>query len=259
MDIRESSNEDGSVMTTNGNQWRGWLVRAGGWLKNLDLILLLTLLFAVGGIWVFIELADEVSEGETQRIDEAILLALRNPDDRADPLGPEWLEEVGRDMTALGGWAVLTLVTLAVSGYLVMRRKFHALGLVLSATVGGTVLAHLLKELFSRPRPDLVTHLSYVMTASFPSGHSMMSAAVYLTLGALLSRLIEEIRLKVYFLSLALLLTFLVGFSRVYLGVHYPTDVLAGWAAGLSWALLCWLVAGWLQRRGMVEKPQETS
>jgi undecaprenyl-diphosphatase len=117
------------------------------------------------------------------------------------------------------------------------------------------LLSTLLKDVFDRPRPSVVPHLSYVATSSFPSGHSLMAAVVYLTLGSLLARLVQSARLKLYFLSVAVVLACLVGMSRVYLGVHYPTDVLAGWAAGLAWAVLCWLLARYLQQRGAVEKP----
>ncbi len=242
--------------------WSWWYdIRTRVWqrLSSLDLLMLLAVLLLVLSTWAFIEIADEVSERETQRIDRQIILALREPGDPADPRGPPRLEEVGRDLTALGGFAVLSLVTIGVVGYLLLARKYHAMWLVLGATLGGMVLVIWLKELFDRPRPDLVPHLSHVSTASFPSGHSMLSAVVYLTLGALLARLTERRRLKVYVLSFALLLTFLVGVSRVYLGVHYPTDVLAGWAAGLTWAILCWLVARYLQRRGAVERGADLS
>jgi undecaprenyl-diphosphatase len=83
--------------------------------------------------------------------------------------------------------------------------------------------------------------------------HSMMSSVVYLTLAVLLARTMKRRRVKIYLVSAALFLSFLVGLSRVYLGVHYPTDVVAGWAGGTAWALLCWLTAYWLEKRGEVE------
>lgn len=231
--------------------------KAVDWLRDQDLLLLVGALFLILGAWVFLELADMVKWGETQRVDEKIILALRNPEDPSDPIGPEWLEEIGRDLTALGGIVVLLLLTASVVGYLVLVRMYHAVGLVAAATLGGLVMSNFLKFHYHRPRPDLVPHLSKVMTSSFPSGHSMMSAVVYLTLGALLARLVRPVRLKIYFISLALLLTGLVGASRVYMGVHWPTDVLAGWSAGGAWAVLCWLAARHLQRRGAVEKEMD--
>ena len=114
-------------------------------------------------------------------------------------------------------------------------------------------LSTLLKIGFDRPRPDLVPHEAIVYTASFPSGHAMLAAVVYLTLGALLARVQPRRLLKLYLLGLAILLTVAVGASRVYLGVHWPTDVVAGWAVGAAWALLCWAAALWLQRQGRVE------
>jgi undecaprenyl-diphosphatase len=164
---------------------------------------------------------------------------------------------VGRDLTALGGVAVMTLVTLIVAGYLWMIRKYHAMWLVLIASFGGLLLSSGLKGIVDRPRPQLVPHLSQVYTSSFPSGHSMMSAVVYLTLGSLLARLVPSGAVKIYCMFVAMALTFLVGVSRVYMGVHYPTDVLAGWTAGLVWSLVVWLAARALQRHGKVEKDVE--
>ena len=114
----------------------------------------------------------------------------------------------------------------------------------------------LLKMGFDRARPDLVPHGSFVSTASFPSGHAMMSAVTYLTLGALLASVHSPTRVKAYLLALALVLTLLVGLSRIYLGVHWPTDVAAGWAVGAAWALLSSLAMRWLQKRGDVERPR---
>lgn len=210
---------------------------------------LLCILALSGGVWGFIELADDVSEGETQSIDETLLLSLRNPVDHTDPLGPGWVEELGRDFTALGGVGVLVLVVLGALGYLLLARRYRAALLAAVAVPGGILLSTMMKAGFDRPRPDLVPHDSIVYTASFPSGHAMMSAVTYLTLAALLIRVQPELRLKAYILVVALLLTLLVGISRVYLGVHWPTDVLAGWTAGTAWAALCWLAMRWMQRR----------
>jgi undecaprenyl-diphosphatase len=209
-------------------------------------------------LWLFISIAGEVVEGETTAWDRRLLLALRSAADPATPWGPPWVQEMARDFTALGGVAVLTLVTAAVTGYLLLARKRHAAIAVVVAVAGGLILSTLLKLGFDRPRPDLVPHGSVVYTASFPSGHSMMAAVTYLTLGALLARVEASIRIKVYLLSVAVFLTVLVGVSRVYLGVHWPTDVAAGWAVGAAWALFCSLVMGRLQRRGKVEPPIAT-
>ncbi|MBX7255725.1 MAG: phosphatase PAP2 family protein [Candidatus Hydrogenedentes bacterium] len=232
-----------------GRRWSRWIR------GRQDLLILVLFLMPVLGTWAFIELADEVVEGETQRIDEHVLRLLRNPEEPADPLGPPWFEEIGRDLSALGGVAVLTLVTVFVAGFLAMRRRWGALFFLLGSTLSGLALSTVLKYFFDRPRPDVVPHLSHAALASFPSGHSMLSAIVYLALGTLLARLVLELRLKLYILGMALTLTFLVGASRVYAGVHYPSDVLAGWTAGLVWAMLCWLAARYLQERGSVEKP----
>jgi undecaprenyl-diphosphatase len=215
---------------------------------------LLIVLAIVLGACGFIAVAVGVKAGVTRNFDEMLLRAPRDPADPARTLGPAWVEEVARDLTAIGGVAALTLITAAVSGYLLICRKYGALALLLAATLGGLLLSALLKDRFDRPRPAVVPHQSLAMTSSFPSGHSLNSAVVYLTLGSLLAGLCRELRLKVYFFSVALLLTFLVGVSRVYMGVHYPTDVLAGWCAGLAWALLCGQVARRLRRRGLVER-----
>ncbi|MBM6593805.1 phosphatase PAP2 family protein [Microvirga pudoricolor] len=220
---------------------------------------LLSLLALAVCAWVFIELADYVTEGQTHEWDQAIMLALRNPQNPADPLGPGWLEEAARDITALGGTTILLLVTFAAIVYLLMAGKKAAAVLVFVTVDGGLLLSNGLKMLFDRPRPDLVAHAVRVYTASFPSGHAMLSAVVYLTLGALLTRIVKRRRIKVFFMGLAIFLTLMVGSSRVYLGVHWPSDVLAGWCVGAAWASLCWFIALQLQRGGQVERPGEHS
>lgn len=209
--------------------------------------------------WAFIVLAGEVLEGETHALDSAILLALRNPQDLANPIGPSWLEEAARDFTGLGGYAILTFLTAATIIYLLMAGKRAAALLVFVSVIGGTLLSTGLKIGFERPRPDLVPHAARVYTASFPSGHAMLSAVTYLTLGALLARVEKSRRISAFLMGLAIVVTLLVGASRVYLGVHWPSDVVAGWAIGAAWASLCWFVALQLQRKGQVEKPGETT
>jgi undecaprenyl-diphosphatase len=209
------------------------------------------------GAWAFVELAGEVMEGDTSAIDRRLLLALRTPADLSDPVGPSWVEESARDITGLGGYTILTFMTVAAIAYLLMARKRHAALLVLVAIGGGMLLSTGLKWGFERPRPDLVPHGTRIYTASFPSGHAMLSAITYLTLGALLARVQQRRRVKAFLLGLAVVLTLAVGTSRVYLGVHWPSDVLAGWCVGAAWAALCWFVALQLQRRGQVERPGE--
>jgi undecaprenyl-diphosphatase len=238
---------------------RGRVGRIIDWLGGHGGIVIGVVLIVVMGTWGFIALADEVREGDTQRFDEWAVRALRRPDNPAVPIGPKWLAEVGRDLTALGGVAVLSIATAIVVGYYLILGKRRAALFVVFATLGGLILSSLLKHLFDRPRPEVVPHLSYVSSSSFPSGHSMLSATVYLTLGSLLMRLTPKRRVKLYYLLVAMTLTFLVGISRVYMGVHYPTDVLAGWTAGLVWALLCWLLARTLQQRGTVERDDEVA
>ncbi len=224
-----------------------------GWITNREASILVALLLVAGGIWLFIELADDVLEGDTRALDESLILALRSTVDASDPLGPSWVEELARDVTALGSAGILTFVTVAAAGFLVLQRKRHLAWYLIAAVASGTILGSVLKWAFDRPRPDLVAHGQAVYTSSFPSGHSMISALTFLTLGALLASGQTNRGMRGYLIGLALLLTVIVGVSRVYLGVHWPTDVLAGWTAGAAWALFCWALARRLRRRGTVE------
>jgi undecaprenyl-diphosphatase len=228
-------------------------IRCRAWLQDREPVVLIGALLVLALTWAFIAVADAIDEEGTHQFDEWVVRSLRRPDNPAEPLGPRWLQELGRDATALGGSGCLVCITFAVAGYLWLDGKSHLALFLLAAASSGTALAFALKSVFLRPRPSVVPHLSHVASSSFPSAHSMMSAVIYITLGTLVAASVSQRRLKVYLLTLALLLTFAVGASRVYLGVHYPTDVLAGWMAGLAWALTCWLLARWLQQRGTVE------
>jgi len=209
-------------------------------------------LFAAA-IFAFLQLGEYVGGAAPHDLDVRILMALRNPADLSDPIGPGWFEEAMRDFTALGGTSILIIVSLSVFGFLLLTGKSHAAWVVAGSVVGAIILSQSLKLGFGRPRPDLVPHGARVYTQSFPSGHAMMSAAVYLTLAGLLARTQALPRAKAFIIAVAVLLTTLTGASRVYLGVHWPSDVAAGWAAGAAWAVLCWSVMYALQRRGAVE------
>ncbi|MGB3612030.1 MAG: phosphatase PAP2 family protein [Cellvibrio sp.] len=232
---------------------RGHVAAALHWLGSHELPVLLALCIILASLWGFAELAEAVLEGETHEFDQALLLSMRNPADLSDPIGPGWAEEVGRDITALGGNAVLTLLTLAVVGYLLLDGKLKVALVLIVATLGALGVSTLLKNTIDRERPDLVPHHTKVYTASFPSGHSMLSASTFLTMGALLARVQKRKRMKAYILLVAIAATLLVGLSRIYLGVHWPTDVLAGWTAGSAWAVGCWLLARWLQQHHGME------
>jgi undecaprenyl-diphosphatase len=195
---------------------------------------------------VFVLLASEVVEGDTQAFDARVVQAFRNPTDPARPIGPEWLEFSMLDVTALGSFTVLMLVVVAVTGLLLLQSRYQTALFAVTTAVSGEVASFILKRMFDRPRPTVVPNLRNV-TPSFPSGHAMESAIVYLTLGAVLMRVAERRPTKIYALSVAVLLTMVIGLSRVYLGVHYPTDVIAGWAVGFLWAAVCWMVAGALR------------
>lgn len=223
------------------------------WIGAHEAGTLLALLLAAGAVWLFAELAGEVVEGDTRAADERVLLWLRTPGSPSDPLGPAWAEELARDVTGLGSAGILAIVTLASAGFLALQRKVHLALYVIAAVVSGTVVSTLLKWGFDRPRPDLAAHGQVVYTSSFPSGHSMLSAVAFLTLGALLASGQANLRMRAYLIALAAFLTLIIGASRVYLGVHWPSDVLAGWTAGAAWALLCWGLAARLRRRGAVE------
>lgn len=207
-------------------------------IKNGLVVSILALtIAAASALLLFIEVAEEVIEGDTGKIDRFILMSLRTVDAPTDPLGPIWFEDFARDITALGSPGVLGLFVLITAVFLFLLGRRYLSLFILAATTGGTMVVTLLKEGFLRPRPNLMPEGIYVYSASFPSGHAMISAVVYLTLGALIARLVPGTALKFYVMTVAVLLTGLVGLSRVYLGVHWPSDVLAGWAAGAAWAL----------------------
>ena len=199
-------------------------------------------LLCVSAVLLFLQVADEMAEGDTLGIDRKLILALRLPGHTDTPIGPLWLQQAAIDISGLGGFTVLTLLSVTAVGFLfLLERRREAW--VLSATWVAAIFAKsALKLVFDRPRPELVSHLVLVSDASFPSGHAMMSAAIYLTLGSLLAQTQPLTRMRIYILSVAVALVLLIGISRVFLGVHWPSDVLAGWCLGSAWAMGSWLL-----------------
>ncbi|MER9442670.1 phosphatase PAP2 family protein [Mesorhizobium sp. M0340] len=218
-------------------------------LRNwLEFPVLLAGLVIAGGLWGFEELMELARATTPHAFDTEILLAFRKAGQPDNPIGPAWLEGAMRDVTSLGSASVLVLITAAMIVYLLLIRRPGAALLMFVAVAGGQLLSSVLKFDIDRPRPDLVSHLADVASLSFPSGHAMLSAVTYLTLGSMAARFLPGLTTKIYVLVLAVLTTVVVGISRIYLGVHWPSDVLAGWCAGFAWAMLCWLAARLLQR-----------
>lgn len=224
--------------------------------ERTELRVLLVSLGVLSLAIAFVYVADNVIQGDTRDFDERMVRALRKADDPGEPIGPVWLRDGALDITALGSPTVLGLVVIAVTGYLVLHGLYRTGAFVFVASCGGWFLNWALKLAFERPRPSLVPHLRDVSSSSFPSGHALTSAAVYLTLGTLLMRLATGRLAKFYCIAVAMLATLLVGATRVFLGVHYPTDVLAGWLIGLSWALMCWMIERALERRAGLKREQ---
>ncbi len=225
-------------------------------LRQFDLIELSLLLLVSGLLLAFSNLASEVMEGETDSFDRMVMLALRDPTDLTHPAGPAWLEIFFRDLTSLGSLPVVGLVAAVVLGFLWVSGRPAAARLVVVSVSVGAFLSVALKSLFLRPRPELFPHGVEAQLTSFPSGHAMLAAVVYLTLGALVAHVQTQPRVRPYCLAVAIVMTLLVGVSRVYLGVHWPTDVFAGWCVGSAWAMLCLLVAIRQERRHAGQGPQ---
>ncbi len=197
--------------------------------------------------YLFIHLADLVMEGVYANIDAQIVLMFRNADDLSDPIGPRWLEELMRDITALGGVGILVFVSLTILFYLLIAHHKKIALVFFIAVATGLVVSFSLKYGFTRPRPDFVPHASYVYTSSFPSGHAMMSSLIYLTIAGMLCHLDFRRGMKTYIFGIAIILTITIGISRIYLGVHYITDVIAGWILGSGWALLSYFCFRYLK------------
>jgi undecaprenyl-diphosphatase len=194
-------------------------------------------------------LGDAIEDGAQFSFDRAILLWARGGSAHGVPIGPDWFRAAMVDITAIGGVTVLVLMVLLVAGFLALGRHWLTLSLVLGGTISGSIAVSIVKGLVGRARPMVTDHLVTVVSESFPSGHAANSAIAYLTMATLLSQLVEGRAARRYLFAAAALIVTLIGASRVYLGVHWPSDVLAGWAFGTLWAVAWWAIGAWARLR----------
>jgi undecaprenyl-diphosphatase len=211
-----------------------------GWLKNTDLRLLVELAVIGTLVLIFLGIAHAVSGG-SESFDHAILLGLRNTPD--DPIGGPGVQAAVMHLSGLGSGAVTTLVAVIAVSFLCLAGRWRYAGLVVACAVGTLLVMMMLKGIYDRPRPSIVTAIDPPGDESFPSGHSMISSALYPTLAVLIARALPTRRLRVFTVACGVFMAGMIGISRLYLGVHYPTDVLAGWTVGCTWALICGVVA----------------
>jgi undecaprenyl-diphosphatase len=197
----------------------------------------------------FLAVAAAMVSGLTRGFDEGLILMLRRPGDITRPVGPHWLAMAVTDLTGLGSIAILTVVVLGAVGLLVARKRSREAAMLFCASGSGLILLNILKVVFGRPRPPVAMHVVEVGNSSFPSGHAMLSAIVYLSLAMVFARGAEGESEGRFAVAAGVLVTLMVGVSRVYLGVHWPTDVIAGWALGAAWAMLWSLIAGFVANR----------
>jgi undecaprenyl-diphosphatase len=208
----------------------------------------LLVFLAAATVALFVYFAHEALLGDQLSFDRAILLALRRPADLHTPIGPAWLRQSAIDISALGGFTVLWLLSAALIGFLIRIGRGRDAALLAGSVIGASLLNAVIKHLVHRPRPFVVPHLAEVSNASFPSGHATLSAVAYFTMAALLVRTRHDLGTRLYILLLAIVLVVMVGVSRIYLGVHWPSDVLGGWCFGSAWGIGFWFFAAWLDR-----------
>lgn len=216
-------------------------------IARTEIAALSALLVIALGVMAFVELADDMTEADGQMFDLQVLHWLQPV--AGEPRGPWWLHEAAADLTSLGGISVLTLFAVIAFSFLLIQRKRLSALLLVVGLLGGVCLSEGLKALFERERPPLAYQAVETLNASFPSGHALLSTVFYLTVGVMLTRAFPQKRFKAFILGCAITIAMLIGLTRVYLGAHWASDVIAGWCAGAAWAMALWLVAYAVERR----------
>lgn len=210
---------------------------------------LLALAVVALGLMVFVEVADDMTEADGQAFDQSVLMAMRPfADDPHRAWGPWWLEEAAADLTSLGGISVLGLFAILTVGFLLFQKKWLSSLLLVVGLAGGVALSEGTKAFFERERPPEIYQAVETINASFPSGHALLATVFYLSIGVMLTRAFPHRRMKTYVLGCAIVIAMLVGVTRVYLGAHWATDVLAGWSLGAAWAMALWLTSWGVKR-----------
>jgi undecaprenyl-diphosphatase len=212
-----------------------------------EIAALAALLVVTLGVMTFVEVADDATEADGQAFDMAVLTWLQPVP--GDARGPWWVEEAAADLTSLGGISVLALFAVIAVIFLVMQRKRLSALLLVLGLAGGVALSEGLKAVFERARPPAAYQAVETINASFPSGHALLSTVFYLTLGVMLTRAFARRRFKAFALGCGVALALIIGLTRVYLGAHWASDVIAGWCAGAAWAMALWLVSYAVERR----------
>jgi len=208
--------------------------------KGLEIRVLLIWFSIVGALWAFLALGNEIGEGETGALDRQLIGLLRTSSNGGGAIGPLWFKESMRDVTALGSFTFLSLMTIAVVLSLLLHRKRRE-GIITAVTaISSQASIEILKFLYERPRPAQILLQPLASTDSFPSGHTTESTTIFLTVATVIASLEVNDGTKFLAYAIAIFAMLAVGFSRVYLGMHWPTDVLGGWVLGTAWALAAW-------------------
>ena len=228
---------------------RASTAKADSLVGALGIFLVGGLIIAIIGTALFVALASYVRSGSSQAFDETVIRWLGAHHTRG-------LDVAMLEITALGTGIVVMMVVAVAALFLVLTDHKYSAILLLASTFGGLVLNAVLKLGFNRPRPSIVAPVVHAVSSSFPSGHAMSAAVAYTTVAYLAARLHKRSWARWLVMTAAFIVIALISISRMYLGVHYPSDVLAGIAVGLAWAAFCMATLEAIQKFAVRRDPQ---